>query len=157
MSDSNGQFDDLAGEKLGRLPAGLRGLYAPPRGVPAELDRVIVSAGRAAMAGRRRWRLVMRWGVGAAAAAAIIVVAIHLMPGSPAPQSPAGQQAKQTGEDLNHDGKVDMLDAYLLARRVELKEKMGRELDLNQDGVVDRKDADVIALEAVKLKPEGVQ
>lgn len=58
-------------------------------------------------------------------------------------------------EDVNHDGRVDILDAFQLARKTQSGEKPTREADLNQDGLVDRRDAERIAAHAVKLEKGG--
>ena len=54
-------------------------------------------------------------------------------------------------EDVNHDGRVDILDAFQLQREL-LAGKAPIELDLNGDGVVDRRDVELIAVTAVKLE-----
>jgi len=61
----------------------------------------------------------------------------------------------QSVEDLNHDGKVDILDAFCLARQLERGERPSRQLDLNGDGVVDERDVAIIAAHAVSLEPTG--
>jgi len=59
-------------------------------------------------------------------------------------------------EDVNRDGKVDIRDALLLARKLELREPVSPALDINGDGRVDRRDAEAIAVQAVRLdKPRG--
>lgn len=56
-------------------------------------------------------------------------------------------------EDLNRDGRVDILDAFQLARKIQSGETP--DTDLNQDGVIDRLDAELIATHAVKLEKGG--
>ena len=56
-------------------------------------------------------------------------------------------------EDINHDGRVDILDAFQLARELESGAKPAA--DLNGDGVVDQRDADLIAARAVRLEKGG--
>ena len=56
-------------------------------------------------------------------------------------------------EDINHDGRVDILDAFQLARETQSSAKP--EADLNSDGIVDRRDAELIASHAVKLEKGG--
>ena len=157
MNGSEESFDDLNDAGMNRLRDGLERLYAAPGRVPADIDRLILSSARAAIVRRGRMRLALRWCGGAAAAAAVLFLAIRFYPRPPIPAQPSPSVAAASGEDLNGDGKVDMLDAYLLARRIELKQQTTPAMDFNKDGIVDRKDADLIALDAVKLKPEGVQ
>jgi hypothetical protein len=56
--------------------------------------------------------------------------------------------------DLDHSGQVDVLDAFLLARKLAAG-TAGPEFDLNGDGVVDRRDVDLAANQAVRL-PSGI-
>ena len=58
-------------------------------------------------------------------------------------------------EDLNHDGHVDILDAFQLDREAQSGAKPAVAIDLNHDGVVDRRDAELIAAHAVKLEKGG--
>jgi hypothetical protein len=58
-------------------------------------------------------------------------------------------------EDVNRDGRVDILDAFLLARQLQSGDNPGSSLDLNGDGVVDHRDAESIAAKAVKLEKGG--
>jgi Dockerin type I domain len=58
-------------------------------------------------------------------------------------------------EDLNHDGRVDILDAFQLARQLETGPKPAPALDLNGDGVVDRRDAEIIVAHAVTMRQGG--
>lgn len=54
-------------------------------------------------------------------------------------------------EDFDRNGRVDILDAFGLARRLEGAAAPGPEWDLNGDGVVDRRDVDVMAMAAVRI------
>lgn len=58
-------------------------------------------------------------------------------------------------EDLNRDGRVDILDAFQLARETQSGVKPAAIADLNNDGVVDRRDAELIVTHAVKLEKGG--
>ena len=54
-------------------------------------------------------------------------------------------------EDLDHNGRVDILDAFALARKVQ-QGTVSTEFDMNGDGIVDSRDIDAIAGQAVKLE-----
>jgi len=58
-------------------------------------------------------------------------------------------------EDLNADGVVDMLDAFALARELQLDPASHPQLDLNADGVVDQRDVQALAARAVSLERGG--
>ncbi len=119
-------------------------------GVSPETDReVLEMALKVGMAqevrrrtiGVRRVRLA---GLGAlAAVVAGAVTAWVVWPSRPAAQNVAMKSGPV--EDLNGDGRVDMLDALVLAER-------GRGLDFNQDGREDRADAEALAADVVKLE-----
>jgi hypothetical protein len=57
--------------------------------------------------------------------------------------------------DIDGDGKVNILDALVLARRVDAQEPGAR--DVNKDGAVDRDDVDAVAMLAVSLQRGGAQ
>ena len=57
-------------------------------------------------------------------------------------------------DDLNSDGRVDIVDAYLMARSLE-RGRSERTWDRNRDGRVDRGDVDRIAFAAVSLRRRG--
>ena len=54
-------------------------------------------------------------------------------------------------EDLNHDGKVDILDSFALARDLKNGKPSPTVFDVNGDGVVDERDVALIAAHAVEL------
>jgi hypothetical protein len=57
-------------------------------------------------------------------------------------------------DDLNSDGRVDIVDAYLMARSIE-RGRSERAWDRNRDGRVDRGDVDRIAFAVVSLRRGG--
>jgi hypothetical protein len=58
-------------------------------------------------------------------------------------------------EDLNGDGKVDILDALMLAKKLQSAPSSDLQLDVNGDGVIDRRDIETIAAHAVSLEKRG--
>ena len=68
----------------------------------------------------------------------------------PAAQSPQlSQAAKET--DIDGNGRVDILDAFTLARHIEARQPAEAMWDFNGDGLIDRRDVDTVALAAVRL------
>jgi hypothetical protein len=117
--------------------------------VPPALDRRIVAGARATFARRRRRRAA--WWIGSAAAAIFIGCVLLPLLGPQAPEEPrAGEVAR--AEDFDGNGRVDIVDALLLARRVEKKSPLHASWDMNRDGTVDRRDAEAIARAAVRLE-----
>src|SRR5262249_30206563 len=68
---------------------------------------------------------------------------------------PGRQGLAYSREDLNRDGKVDILDAFILARKLQGAPVSDRTLDLNGDGLVNQRDVEIIAVHAVSLEKRG--
>ena len=142
----------------------LAALFGPDLAVPPSVDAAVMARARGHL-GRRRWRgPALRWAAAAvaAAAAAVFVLVIPTLTSHEAPMAsrPAPMVAKAAPglrDDINGDGRLDVLDAFALARSIENKQKLAAAWDLNRDGVVDRKDADAVAMAAVSLKRGTVQ
>ena len=147
----------LDGPELpGKLSAALRGLYDASPVVPTAVDEAILRDARSGFSRRRRFSLAVRWvGSAAAAAAAVVVVAVVLHRGRPGTQVAVNAIPAVPG-DVDASGRVDMLDAFVLARKVDAKASMGKADDVNGDGVVDRRDVDAVAAMAVRL-PGGAR
>lgn len=130
----------------------LAALYWPDLPVPPELDEAVLTAARARFARYRRRRLILRWAPLAAAAAALILLAIPVLRFT----RPQGREAAPavlatTPEDIDRNGRVDILDAFALARRLEAGAVAEPECDVNYDGDVDAADVDAIAMLAVRI------
>jgi hypothetical protein len=65
---------------------------------------------------------------------------------------PSNRSAPVAREDVNRDGRVDVLDAFVLALRLQQGSIADRLFDINGDGIVDQRDIDAIAAKAVKLE-----
>jgi len=139
------------------------GAFEAPAGLDDEMTaRAIGHAARvraaltasAAAGGRRRLARVAPW---AAAAAVVLVGAAGVLwrgglgSSGPAAKAPAGIGRV---DDVNRDGRVDVLDAFALARAVDAGDRRS-EWDVNRDGAVDRGDVDAVALAAVSLGGGG--
>ena len=160
MADPSAHPDPANEPKVpAALAEALGGLY-PPGGqaVPPALDEAILREARAGFARRRRFWLYARaaGAAAAAAAAAVVVVVIYLDRDRASPTPVAGTQAVRTG-DVDQSGRVDVLDALVLARRVQAGAggTPRRGDDVNGDGVVDRRDVDAVAVMAVSVSPPG--
>ena len=112
---------------------------------------MILSAARIRLSRRRRVVAIVRWGFAAAAAALVVLVLrVNLV------HAPSAPQVAQAG-DINHDGRVDILDAYIVARGIAHHDPLPAQWDVNGDGVVDQKDVDFIANQAVHVSGGTVQ
>ncbi len=145
----------------------MRRLYPSGGPVPAEVDEAILTAARARIAARRRaWIVLRRVSIAATAAAAAIGLAVWIGQGGPqstpsaemniAALTPADHVAPTDPKDIDRNGHINILDAFMLARRLDerLRTTAGRspDWDINGDGVVDQGDVDAVAMAAVSLK-----
>jgi hypothetical protein len=138
------------------LKTGLTDLFGSTPAISRSLDDQILHAARQQSIRRNRMRWTIRYAIGSvAAAAAVILIAIKTTHRDQPTINPSAAVA--TTEDVNRDGKLDMLDAFLVARKVAANEPLTKEWDFNQDGAVDTKDVDVVAFGAVKLKGGDVR
>ena len=108
--------------------------------VPLEVDAAILTKTKANLS-RRRKPTIVPW---LAAAAAMMIAAFLMLSRTP-----------KAREDVNRDGRVDVRDALMLARKVSAGQPLRGDWDLNHDGRVDQNDAAVIASQAVKLIKRG--
>ena len=113
--------------------------------VPPAVDEEILSRAQERFAEIRRGRSRAKtvWWMSAAAC----FVALALLAGSLI-KAPRFESA-----DVDQSGRVDILDAFALARRIQQGTAGG--FDLNRDGVVDKLDVDLIAAQAVRLRKES--
>jgi hypothetical protein len=154
-SDQRPAADDA--ELPAGLAAALWGVFDPAPAVPPGVDEGILREARAGFSRRRRFSLAVRWaGSAAAAAAAVVVVAVVLHRGRPGTHVAVNTGSVVAG-DVDANGRVDMLDAFLLARKLDANAPAGGKADdVNGDGVVDRRDVDAVAAMAVRL-PGGAR
>jgi len=133
--------------RLGGLEALAASLIAAPAGIPTEVDaRIELQIHRHFR--RRRWRPVaIPAAVLALAAAAALFVAPTSRPVVEALE-PAVRTAS-AGVDVHADGKLDILDAFALARRVE-DDDARPAWDQDGDGAVDDADVELLARAAVE-------
>ncbi len=121
--------------------------------IPPEADRAVLAfiddRARSIARAPRRARTV-RWVAWAAAAALAAAVGVWTISGTR--RSPA---VPPVAEDIDHSGTVDILDAFLMARRLELDAEKPASWDLNRDGRVDGADVDLVAQKAVAVTKEG--
>jgi len=140
-----------------KLMEGLRSLYAGSPPVPAELDELVLAKARRRIARRRPLVVTLRWSLAGAAAAAALLALLVFAPTRRSAPAPAAQRAVAAAEDVNGDGRVDILDALALARSIESGRRTRSDWDINADGRVDRLDVDVIAMAAVSINRRSTQ
>lgn len=159
MSDCRVQPDPADDAALpAALVEALRDLHPPGPPVPATVDEAVLAEARAGYARRRRFWVYARaaGAVAATAAAAVVVLSLYLDRERTAPAPVAatgGAQTQAAAGDVDGSGRVDVLDAYLLARRIGAAPDPtpSRSEDVNGDGVLDRRDVDAVAAMAVSV------
>jgi hypothetical protein len=152
LPDNHNDQPDEALEASPRLISALKGLPRQPVFVPPTADEAILRAARRHLAPpqepRLKWFFLTPW----LAATAAVILLIAVMPQffrKPAPTPTASGFAR---EDVNHDGKVDILDAFALARQLKADANPSPQLDVNGDGVADERDVTALAARAVSLE-----
>jgi predicted anti-sigma-YlaC factor YlaD len=123
-----------------------------PLTIQAEREQAVIDLARrrAAEIGRQQRRRarrplrVLAWAVPLAAAAAVALV--FLVPGLRQAETPVASEfvAPAGPDDVNQDGRVDILDAFALARAIEADAAAG-----------DNADVERVAMTAVAIAPTG--
>jgi len=153
MIRKNEQFDDNLDLQLSdEFKTDLANLFKPGHSIPPEIDRAILdkASGRI-LVRQRRYRIIRRIGI-VAATAAVILLAFSLdLSKKSKTQAPSAYLAQTVSFDIDQSGRVDILDAFKLARNIESSDHVDSNFDMNKDGIVDRKDVDTVALAAVAL------
>ncbi len=153
MTENNGQFDDLDRQVSDRLRKNLQGLFEPPGTVPARVDKIILDQAHRRLAQPRRLIIRLRWAAEITAAAAVIALAVIVFNPQSAIRNPQSLSPAMAGEwaDIDANGRVDILDAFQLARQIETRGPVDAQWDLNGDGRIDKDDVNLVALAAVRL------
>lgn len=155
-------------DDLPRLAAGLMRLHARSPQTPAEIDEsmrleirahfdAIQRAGGVERIAGRRWRIGAAAIAFAGGVAALIALAMWLnAPMTPQSNAPMAQAPTPPAPgDVDSSGRIDILDAFQLARRIEaaeaFEEPSTRIFDLTGDGAVDQRDVDAVAMRAVTV------
>lgn len=128
-----------------KLAAALKDVSSQKVFVPPYVDSAILKAARQRMdkgAKTPRFRRWMLWPA-LAAACTLIFCVVRLLTTS--------GHSSFVREDLNHDGKVDILDSFALARELKSSKRLPATYDVNGDGVVDERDVRLITAHAVQL------
>ena len=110
--------------------------------VPPNVDARILAMAHEQMAhqpAQRRFR-PWRWAIPGAGAGLAAAAAVAML-----------LWAGPVREDIDRNGRVDILDAFALARKVEAKLPVEPDWDITGDGSVNTADVDAIAMKAVAL------
>ena len=156
MTKRKEHFDEDSDLRItSKLSADLYALFEPQVGVPPEVDRAVMDQAHkhfVPLQSGKGKRLRIHWGWRIAAAAAVIIFAFSLdLTKKPEPTTFRYALSKTQTTDIDRNGRVDILDAFKLARHIETAGSTETKWDFNGDGLIDRSDVDVVALAAVRL------
>ena len=128
------------------LVEALRSIQGPGIAVPKGVDDAVLAEARSYLEETARSRVVPfpRWLAAAAAVVAGLGLILLLS------KRELGIPSFARG-DVDRNGRVDMLDAFALARKLQAGSVSDLMFDLNGDGTIDQRDIDSIAAQAVKL------
>jgi len=153
MTKENGQFVDNSDLKVSeQFKADLGSLFRPQDSIPPEVDRAVLDrAGRKFIRPQRRRSIFRRIGI-VAATAAVVILAFSLdLSRKSTTDVPESYFAQAKSADIDRSGRVDILDAFKLARQIEAAIDIDTSLDMNGDGLVNQGDVDIVAMAAVSL------
>ena len=163
MTESKEHYDEDSELRVSpKLSEDLNTLFKPHLSVPPEIDRAVMDRAYQHLVRRqsaRGGRRLLRWAASISAAAAVIVFVFSLnLRQKPGPTTTSPFTAEAQVVDIDGNGRVDILDAFRLARYVESTDRAEQSLslprqgwDINGDGLVNRDDVDLVAFAAVRL------
>jgi hypothetical protein len=155
MSEETKHFDeDLDMRVSQKFSEDLNILFKPHFSIPPEVDRAVLERAHQQFApkhwGHRILRHISIWRVAAAAAVIIFAFSLNLTQ-KPGPTTSQSLLVEARAIDIDENGRLDILDAFKLARYVESAERTERKWDINGDGLVNSNDVDLVASAAVRL------
>ncbi len=155
MSEETKHFyEDLDMRVSQKFSEDLNILFKPHFSIPPEVDRAIMDRAHQQFT-QKHWshrilRHISIWRIAAAAAVIIFAFSLNLTQ-KPGPATNQSFLVGARAVDIDRNGRVDILDAFKLARYVESAERTEKKWDVNGDGLVNSNDVDLVASAAVRL------
>lgn len=137
-----------------RLAADLRHLARIETNAPEVFEDELLTLARRRLGRSNRLRIHLRRAAPLAAAAGLAITAwigFRTMNNQPSTPGPMIDPAALIAMDIDGSGRVDILDAFVIARAIEAGSALSSAWDVTDDGVVDLRDADAVASAAVSL------
>ena len=143
-----------------------KGHRPDPDDIPEAVDQAILSHIRGRAHEIRRQRKVIHlfprraWAAAAVVALAVFVVTWNLFTPfknpKELPMTALNLETIDSSKDVDGNGSVDIIDAYLMARRVKDGVRLPAEWDFDQNGAIDQGDIRSLAMAAVALNQGDV-
>jgi hypothetical protein len=162
MSEKTEHFDENFDLRISpKLSEDLNTLFKPQFSIPPEVDRIALDRAYQHLT-EKHWsyrilRHISIWRLAAAAAVIIFAFSLNLTQ-KPGPTTRQSVLVEARAVDIDRNGRVDILDAFKLARYVESAGHTEKSLslrkqgwDVNGDGLVNGNDVDLVASAAVRL------
>ncbi len=154
MTDKKEHFDEDLDLRISpKFSEDLNTIFKPQFSVPSEVDRAIIDKVHQHFIPKhwrhRVFRHISLWRIAAAAAVIIFAFSLNLTE-KPGPTTSQSNLVEAQAIDIDRNGRVDILDAFKLARHIE-SANAEKKWDINGDGFVNRKDVDLVASAAVSL------
>ena len=154
LPENNDDHEKEALEAPPKLVSALKRSPKAPIFIPPAVDETILRAARRHLSRLEspwfKWSRLFRWGMAVAALALLLAI----VPQALRKVGPTAGSRLVRG-DLNHEGQVDILDAFALARELEKGAHPGPQWDINGDGIIDKRDVAALAVRAVSLGKGG--
>ena len=155
MSEETRHFDEELDLRVSqKFSEDLNILFKPQFSIPPEVDRAVLDKAHQHLTQKHWSHRILRhiniWRIAAAAAVIIFAFSLNLTQ-KPEPTTSQSLLVEARAVDIDRNGRVDILDAFKLARYVESAERTDKKLDINGDGLVNSNDVDLVASAAVRL------
>jgi len=148
------------------LTTALKQRFQSPHSIPPEIDQAILRRAHEHFAQKtaaqpRKTVSFEKWIIRTAAAAAVLAIAWLLVLENQTkntetpPAAVSGKIETNAPHDIDRSGRVDILDAFTMAKAITHQAVSDKKWDFNHDGTVDKRDVDIVALAAVKIPAGG--
>ncbi len=151
MHDEKTHFDREELKMPEKLQADMKRMFDLQTPIPPEIDRAIMDRAHQQLVLKRKKHHVLRWSVAAAVAAVVIFAFILDTPFIKSPTKQISSAFVASSADIDQNGRINILDAFQLARKIESTDRLYAQWDMNHDGLVNREDIDCVAMVAVSL------
>jgi hypothetical protein len=155
MNEKPEHFDEHLNLKASpEFSADLNTLFKPEFSIPPEIDRAIMDRANQQLSPKHWGHHILRhisiWRIAAAVAVIIFAFSLNLTQ-KPGPTTKQSLLVEARAVDIDRNGRVDILDAFKLARYVESADRTEKKWDVNGDGLINNNDVDLVASAAVRL------